>query len=276
MVDADLRRICRVLAQAETVAALGTLVLLLLLETMLLTVTVMFRDILLMLMLIFKEMLGLLRQEWLLLEQLRLPVLLRLKLLRLQLKVLPRAELANAAAAAAATAAWQKQVRVDRERGAAARDELPHAFGHKFLRRLLLELLRLQVLLRLPERHRVGSPLRLLEVSLLQVWHQVVLLVLVLLQKRQVVHMLIWLKLCSLLYQRRRMPFMEQALWVHPAWVRFKDVFMHVLVQRRPLLLLLLLLLLMFLPHILHAIAGTRSILGMEWLWLEWEGLLRA
>jgi hypothetical protein len=135
--------------------------------------------------------------------------------------------------------------------------------------------LRLQVLLRLPERHRVGSPLRLLEVSLLQVWHQVVLLVLVLLQKRQVVHMLIWLKLCSLLYQRRRMPFMEQALWVHPAWVRFKDVFMHVLVQRRPLLLLLLLLL-MFLPHILHAIAGTRSILGMEWLWLEWEGLLRA
>jgi hypothetical protein len=59
MVDGHLRRICRVLAQAETVAALRTLVLLLLLETMLLTVKVMFRDILLMLMLIFKEMLGL-------------------------------------------------------------------------------------------------------------------------------------------------------------------------------------------------------------------------
>jgi hypothetical protein len=123
-------------------------------------------------------------------------------------------------------------------------------------------------LLWLPERHRLGSPLRQQEVRLLQVRHQVILLVLVLLQKRQVVHILILL--CSLLYQRRRMPFLLQTLWVHPAWLRVIDVLMHVLVQRRRLLLLLLLL-----PHIPHAIAGTRSILGMEWLWLEWEGLLR-
>jgi hypothetical protein len=58
-----LRRICRVHVEAHDVTALGTLVLLLLQETMLLTVTVMFRDILLMLMLIFKEMLGQVRQE---------------------------------------------------------------------------------------------------------------------------------------------------------------------------------------------------------------------